>query len=148
MAEDFINALTRGGTPGNPAPIEMRAHDPQIYVTDMLAWINKALLTEKNNLSILLKLCSNSGMYLFLDLNLVSQVYFLIIFVDNTTLMFNVLGNISEGVCQPLKFRIAKILSVPNQVPVLYSMLNLLRYYRKCICKVIYKIKDFKVINL
>lgn len=61
LAEDFINALTRGGTSGNPAPIEMRAHDAQIYVTDMLAWVNKAILAEKQNLNTLFKLCKNTG---------------------------------------------------------------------------------------
>lgn len=61
LAENFVNALTRGGTSGNPAPIEMRAHDAQIYVTDMLAWVNKALLAERHNLSTLFKLCNNLG---------------------------------------------------------------------------------------
>lgn len=65
LSEDFINALTRGGPSGNPAPIEMRAHDAQIYVTDMLVWVNKAVAAEKQSLNLLLKLCNNSGIHLF-----------------------------------------------------------------------------------
>lgn len=65
LSEDFVNALTRGGTPGNPAPIEMRAHDAQIYITDMLAWVNKALLAEKQNVNTLFKLCKNAGTDIF-----------------------------------------------------------------------------------
>lgn len=61
LAEDFINALTRGGPSGNPAPIEMRAHDAQIYVTDMLVWVHKAAIAENQHLNLLLKLCKNSG---------------------------------------------------------------------------------------
>lgn len=57
----FIDALTRGGPSGNPAPIEMRAHDPQIYITDILIWINKAVPVEKQNLILLVKLCDNTG---------------------------------------------------------------------------------------
>lgn len=65
LADDFINALTRGGTSGTPAPIEMKAHDAQIYVTDMLAWVNKAILVEQQNLNSLFKLCKNAGTFLF-----------------------------------------------------------------------------------
>lgn len=58
---DFIDALTRGGPSGNPSPIELRAHDPQIYVTDMLAWLNKAIPVEKQKLLLLVKLCDKKG---------------------------------------------------------------------------------------
>lgn len=61
LVGDFIDALTRGGPSGNPAPIELRAHDPQIYVTDMLVWLNKAIPVEKRNLLLLVKLCEKSG---------------------------------------------------------------------------------------
>ncbi|KAJ8944253.1 hypothetical protein NQ318_013664 [Aromia moschata] len=54
LVGEFINALTRGGPSGNPAPIETRAHDIQIYVTDMLVWLNKAIPVEKQNLNLLI----------------------------------------------------------------------------------------------
>lgn len=113
--EDFINALTRGGPSGNPAPIEMRAHDSQIYVTDMLVWINKAIPMEKQNLELLVKLCDNS---------IIEEC------------LSDALPSICEGICQPLKTRIEKILTVSTQASVLYSITNYIRYYKKCICKV------------
>lgn len=61
LVGQFIDALTRGGPSGNPAPIEMRAHDPQIYITDILVWINKAIPVERQNLYLLVKLCDNTG---------------------------------------------------------------------------------------
>lgn len=47
------------------------------------------------------------------------------------------LSSICEGVCQPLKIRIDKILTVPNQPSTLYAVTNLIRYYKKCICKIV-----------
>lgn len=37
----FISALTRGGHGGLPRPIEVHAHDPLRYVSDMLAWLHQ-----------------------------------------------------------------------------------------------------------
>ncbi|KAG5883934.1 hypothetical protein JTB14_003756 [Gonioctena quinquepunctata] len=118
LTDDFINALTRGGPSGNPAPIEMRAHDSQIYVTDMLVWLNKAIVLEKHSLCLLLKRCNNS---------------------ETDTLVKDSLATICEGICQPLRMRIEKILSVPTQATIIYSIVNLLRYYKKCICKIVNK---------
>ncbi|XP_022916394.1 conserved oligomeric Golgi complex subunit 6 [Onthophagus taurus] len=114
LVGDFIDALTRGGPSGNPSPIEMRAHDPQIYVTDMLAWLNKAIPLEKQRLLLLVSLCDKN------DLN--QQIE-------------NALCSISEGVCHPLKIRVEKIISFPNDCNALYSVTNLIRYYRKTIAK-------------
>ena len=38
----FIGALTRGGAGGMPRPIEMHAHDPRRFISDMLAWVHQA----------------------------------------------------------------------------------------------------------
>jgi hypothetical protein len=114
LVGEFINALTRGG-PGNPAPIELRAHDPQIYVTDMLVWLNKAIPIEKQNLHLLVKLCDKT---------------------DLDEQLSEALSSICEGVCQPLKIRVEKILSVSSAASVLYAATNLIRYYKKCICKI------------
>lgn len=62
---------------------------------------------------------------------------------DTAVMSDSILGNITEGICPPLRFRIEKILCVPTQVSVLYSLLNLLRYYRRCICKVRHSIFTF-----
>ncbi|KAL4421302.1 hypothetical protein ABPG75_010593 [Micractinium tetrahymenae] len=42
LFQRFIKALTRG-----PRPIEMHAHDPRRYVSDMLAWVHAALASEQ-----------------------------------------------------------------------------------------------------
>lgn len=61
LVGEFIDALTRGGPSGNPAPIEMRAHDPHVYVTDILVWLNKAIPIEWQNLQLLVRLCNKEG---------------------------------------------------------------------------------------
>lgn len=117
LVGEFINALTRGGPSGNPSPIELRAHDPQIYVTDMLVWLNKVIPVEKQNLHLLVKLCNKNS-----DLN---------------QQLNEALSSICEGVCQPLKIRIEKILNASVPPSILYAVINLIRYYKKCICKIV-----------
>lgn len=114
LVGEFIDALTRGGPAGNPAPIELRAHDPQIYITDMLVWINKAIPVERNKLLLLFKLCNK---------------------IDMEEVIDEALSSICEGICQPLKIRVEKILEVPTEAHGLYSVINLIRYYQKTIKK-------------
>ncbi|ENN78048.1 hypothetical protein YQE_05485, partial [Dendroctonus ponderosae] len=118
LALDIMEQMTmhQEGPSGNPAPIEMRAHDAQIYVTDMLVWINRAIPVEKQNLQLLVKSCNSQGLDAILN---------------------DALANICEGICQPLKIRIEKILNVPNQPSTLYAIVNMLRYYKKCINKLV-----------
>ncbi|XP_017780068.1 PREDICTED: conserved oligomeric Golgi complex subunit 6 [Nicrophorus vespilloides] len=115
LVGEFIDALTRGGPSGNPSPIEMRAHDPQIYITDMLAWLNKAIPVEKQKLNTLLAKCTK---------------------IDTSQDLENALSSICEGICQPLKIRIEKILAVPIEASIFYAVTNLIRYYRKTMAKV------------
>ncbi|XP_018336028.1 conserved oligomeric Golgi complex subunit 6 isoform X2 [Agrilus planipennis] len=115
LAGEFIDALTRGGPSGNPAPIEMRAHDPQIYITDILVWLNKAIPIEKRNLDLLVKTCNKEELKEILD---------------------EALANICEGICQPLQIRIDKILNISIDASILYAVTNLIRYYKKSIGKI------------
>lgn len=46
LFQRFIVALTRGGPGGLPRPIEIHAHDPRRYVSDMFAWVYQALASE------------------------------------------------------------------------------------------------------
>ncbi|KAJ8912949.1 hypothetical protein NQ315_000004 [Exocentrus adspersus] len=115
LVSAFIDALTKGGPSGKPAPIEMKAHDIQIYVTDMFVWLYKAISVEQQNLLQMLKFCDNIDSDFILD----------------------TLIKVCDGICQPLKIRIEKVLGVPTQAVILYSVLNLLRYYKKCICKIL-----------
>ena len=41
VVRGFIDALTRGGPGGTPKPMELHAHDPIRYVSDMLAWVHQ-----------------------------------------------------------------------------------------------------------
>ncbi|XP_018574579.1 conserved oligomeric Golgi complex subunit 6 isoform X2 [Anoplophora glabripennis] len=117
LVSEFINALNKGGPSGKPAPIEMKAHDIQIYVTDMFVWLNKAISVEQENLLLLTKLCKNIG----------------------NSFIQDALIRICDGICHPLKIRIEKVLNVPTPATVLHSVVNLLRYYKKCICKIVSK---------
>ena len=61
MLRRFIGALTRGGAGGMPRPIEMHAHDPRRFISDMLAWVHQvgALLSLQRPLAPLpLSCCS------------------------------------------------------------------------------------------
>ncbi|KAF5304114.1 hypothetical protein FQA39_LY01899 [Lamprigera yunnana] len=115
LVGEFIDALTKGGPSGNPAPIEMRAHEPHVYVTDILVWLNKFIPVEKQNLHLLVNLCKKE---------------------DLTELLSNALASICEGICHPLKIRVDKTLSTSTQSSTLYAITNLIRYYRKSIGKV------------
>eukprot|EP01105_Mastigella_eilhardi_P005250 TRINITY_DN169_c0_g1_i1.p1 TRINITY_DN169_c0_g1~~TRINITY_DN169_c0_g1_i1.p1 ORF type:complete len:729 (+),score=178.99 TRINITY_DN169_c0_g1_i1:3-2189(+) len=42
----FIRALTYGGPNLTPRPIEVHAHDPLRYVSDMLAWLHQTVASE------------------------------------------------------------------------------------------------------
>lgn len=115
LVGDFIDALTRGGPSGNPAPIELRAHDPHVYVTDILVWLNKAIPSEKQTLYLLVKLCRREEL---------------------TEQLENALASVCEGICHPFKIRIEKILNANTLASTLYAITNLIRYYKKSIGKV------------
>lgn len=63
LVQTFIEALTKGGPDNNPPPIEVHAHDPQKYVGDILAWLNQAILIERDNIHILVEKCNKAGIY-------------------------------------------------------------------------------------
>ncbi|XP_063986387.1 conserved oligomeric Golgi complex subunit 6 [Diachasmimorpha longicaudata] len=105
----FIDALTLGSkTGGTPNPIEMRADDPTRYVGDMLAWLHQAIPVEKENILTLLKACDKT---------------------DISDQVKHALGNITEGLCHPLKSRIEHLLDFEAPATVLYSVMSLIRYY-------------------
>lgn len=109
IVDAFIDALTlRTKDKGSINPIEMRADDPTRYVGDMLAWLHQAIPVEKENIMNLLKEC---------DITEIS---------DQVTIA---IGNITEGLCYPLKSRIEHILAVEAPATVLYSVMSLIRYY-------------------
>ncbi|XP_051162714.1 conserved oligomeric Golgi complex subunit 6 [Leptopilina boulardi] len=118
LAGSFIDALTLGkNITGAPNPIEMHAHDPKRYVGDILAWFHQAIPIEKENLLNLVKACDKTVV-----LDQVNQS----------------LGNITEGLCHPLKSRIEHIVSVDAPATVLYSVMTLIRFYKTILKPVIF----------
>ncbi|XP_026678602.1 conserved oligomeric Golgi complex subunit 6-like [Diaphorina citri] len=107
----FINALTCG-----PNAIETHAYDVRRYTSDMLGWLYANIPREKTHLIAILKLCSRT---------------------DKDQVISDSLANISEGVTNPLRVRIEKILTSNTSPIALYTVTSLLRFYRKTIGGVI-----------
>ncbi|XP_073975903.1 conserved oligomeric Golgi complex subunit 6 isoform X2 [Rhodnius prolixus] len=107
----FVDALTKGGPGGTPRPIEMSAHDPQRYISDMLAFLHQTVPCERENLAVLLSACQT---------------------IDVGEEIQEALATISEGVVTPLKVRIEQIIFSPEiQLKTLYIITNLLSFYRE-----------------
>ncbi|CAH1395064.1 unnamed protein product [Nezara viridula] len=106
----FLDALTKGGPGGTPKPIEMSAHDPQRYISDMLAFLHQSIPGENENLLSFLKDCDK---------------------IDVTEEIQESLANISEGVVTPLRIRIEHIVASEISLKTLYSITNLLCFYRQ-----------------
>ncbi|KAL9876935.1 conserved oligomeric Golgi complex subunit 6 isoform 2-T4 [Glossina fuscipes fuscipes] len=112
----FIEALTEGGSSGNPKPIEMHAHDPKRYIGDMFAWLHQAIHSEKETLLLLLKECDKN---------------------DLSEYVQNALAYITDGVCHPLKVRVETILHTEKDVISLFALSNLIRFYQKTMKQVV-----------
>lgn len=109
FVRNFIDALTVGGPNGHPKPIEMHSHDPKRYIGDMFAWLHQSIPIEKENLLLLLKDCDKN------DLSEQIQA---------------ALAHIADGVCHALKVRVETILNACNDLIILYSVSNLIRFYQ------------------
>lgn len=57
-------------------------------------------------------------------------------YIDISEQLSQALANISQGVCHPLKIRVEKILSVPVPLMKLYTVVNLIRFYKNSINQV------------
>ncbi|XP_044732547.1 conserved oligomeric Golgi complex subunit 6 isoform X2 [Chrysoperla carnea] len=117
LVQTFIEALTKGGPDNNPPPIEVHAHDPQKYVGDILAWLNQAILIERDNIHILVEKCNKA---------------------DITDQVNKALENIVEGVVHPLKIRIEKIVTVSAPSTSFYAVKSLIQFYKSAIQEIIH----------
>ncbi|CAH2209144.1 jg22008 [Pararge aegeria aegeria] len=113
----FIDVLTNGGDNGSK-PIEFYANDAKRYIGDILAWAYQIIPVEKENLTILLKHCS---------------------MVDKEQKITDALTNIMEALCPLLKVRAELILKPDKDPLVLWSITNLIIYYKDIIQTVISK---------
>lgn len=117
LVGSFIDALTLGeGFGGTPNPIEMHANDPKRYIGDMLAWLHQVIPVEKENILTLVKNCDKT---------------------DVSDQVKQVLSNITEGLCHPLKSRIEYVISTEAPATVLYSVTTLIRFYHAIIEQII-----------
>eukprot|EP01130_Rhizamoeba_saxonica_P000955 TRINITY_DN10833_c0_g1_i1.p1 TRINITY_DN10833_c0_g1~~TRINITY_DN10833_c0_g1_i1.p1 ORF type:complete len:632 (-),score=112.03 TRINITY_DN10833_c0_g1_i1:39-1691(-) len=109
----FLNALTVGGEGGMPRPIEIHAHDPFRYVSDMLAWIHQFLATE----SILIQTLIGPN-----DPD--DEDNEKCVDLANKTLVVCM-----SGVCSPLKSRIDNLITSKLGVVLSYRLGKLFEYY-------------------
>lgn len=106
----FIDALTKGTDVSKP--IEFYANDPKKYIGDILTWVYQMIPIEKENLSLLLKYCSE---------------------IDKSQLITDTLTSIMEAVCPLLNVRAELLLKLDRDPLVLWSITNLLIYYKDVI---------------
>lgn len=107
----FIDALTKG-TDINSKPIEFYAHDAKRYIGDILTWVYQVIPVEKENLSTLFKHCNMP---------------------DKNQLIIEALTNIMEAICPLLKVRAELILKPDKDPLILWSITNLILYYKDVI---------------
>ncbi|CAH0603073.1 unnamed protein product [Chrysodeixis includens] len=110
----FIDALTKG-TDGSK-PIEFYANDAKRYIGDILTWVYQVIPVEKENLSTLFKYCNMP---------------------EKKQLIIDALTNIMEAICPLLKVRAELILKPDKDPLVLWSITNLIIYYKDVIQAVI-----------
>lgn len=110
----FIDALTKG-TDGSK-PIEFYANDAKRYIGDILTWVYQVIPVEKENLATLFKFCNMP---------------------DKKQLIIDALTNIMEAICPLLKVRAELILKPDKDPLVLWSITNLIIYYKDVIQAVI-----------
>uniref|UniRef100_A0A1E1WA16 Conserved oligomeric Golgi complex subunit 6 n=1 Tax=Pectinophora gossypiella TaxID=13191 RepID=A0A1E1WA16_PECGO len=112
----FIDALTKEDNASKP--IEFYANDAKRYIGDILAWVYQVIPVEKENLATLLKYCSMP---------------------DKSQLITDALTSIMEALCPLLKVRAELILKPDKDPLVLWSITNLIIYYKDIIQTIIPK---------
>lgn len=113
--QSFIDALTKGADVGSK-PIEFYANDAKRYIGDILTWVYQIIPIEKENLNTLFKHCNIQ---------------------DKNQQITEALTNIMEAICPLLKVRAELILKPDKDPLVLWSITNLILYYKDIIQSVI-----------
>jgi conserved oligomeric Golgi complex subunit 6 len=104
LVRRFLSALTRGGPYGSARPIELHAHDPVRYVSDMLAWLHQAVAGERELLGTLFK---EKGQ------------------IDEKKVM----ATIFEGVSQQLRVRVEQALVTQPEPIICFQVSNVIEFY-------------------
>ncbi|KAM3964600.1 conserved oligomeric Golgi complex subunit 6 [Aphomia sociella] len=114
--QSFIDALTKGTD--SSKPIEFYANDSKRYIGDILTWVYQIIPIEKENLNTLFKHCNMQ---------------------DKMQQITDALTSIMEAICPLLKVRAELILKPDKDPLILWSINNLLVYYKDIIQNVIPK---------
>jgi len=109
----FIQALTRGDG-GSKRPIEIHAHDPVRYVSDMVAWVHQAVATEKEFSSALL----------YKELGELERSTH-----DQKKDVIELIDRVMEGLCTPLDVRVSQALLSNMDIVTRYKLANVLDFY-------------------
>ncbi|XP_028162772.1 conserved oligomeric Golgi complex subunit 6 [Ostrinia nubilalis] len=110
----FIDALTKGMD--GSKPIEFYANDPKRYIGDILTWVYQIIPIEKENLNNLYKYCN---------------------IPEKNTQITEAITSIMEAICPLLKVRAELILKPDKDPLVLWSITNMILYYKDVIQSVI-----------
>jgi conserved oligomeric Golgi complex subunit 6 len=65
ILQGFLEALTHGDNALSARPINVQAHDPLRYLSDILAWLHQAVASEREIVSLVLGVAANSQRYSF-----------------------------------------------------------------------------------
>ena len=117
----FITALTRGSA--GAKPIEVHAHDPFRYASDMLSWVHQAVAGEKEFCAVVFK----------------DDAVVEVVAAKKTPTKLSIpramLSKVFDAICRPLKVRVEQILAsvsgtAESGVMTAYKLANLLPFYR------------------
>lgn len=123
----FINALERGGPNGIPKPIEIHAHDPFRYVSDMLGCIHQLLASEYEILYTLFIGEPGTKVQNSDQTNV----------VEYKSKMDFVLSGTFDKICNPFEIRLEQALLLQPGPVVLFKIANLLDFYERTVTKMI-----------
>ncbi|KAG9403972.1 Golgi transport complex subunit 6 [Aphanomyces cochlioides] len=103
----FMQALSRGGANGIPRPIEIHAHDPLRYASEMLAWVHQTSISEQEYIK------------LFFDGDKKD---------DKDDDLHRILGVACAGLTRPLQIRLQQVVTSSGLL-VVFGLVHVLAYY-------------------
>ena len=142
----FITALTRGGDAAD-VPIEMQAHDPVRYATDMLAWLHEYTAHERELLRSILPppriSTSDPGTAIA-----AGEAPHRKAEAEGATLtsapelaanwgLSDTLADITTGFCQPLKVRLEQVLLSDPGINASYLIAGVIQFYANAIGEIV-----------
>eukprot|EP00004_Rigifila_ramosa_P002631 TRINITY_DN12729_c0_g2_i1.p1 TRINITY_DN12729_c0_g2~~TRINITY_DN12729_c0_g2_i1.p1 ORF type:complete len:528 (-),score=91.76 TRINITY_DN12729_c0_g2_i1:8-1360(-) len=127
VSRAFSTALTRGGPSGTPRPIEMHAHDPQRFVSDMLACIHQLAASEHELLVGLFEVAERRPAAQAVEKH-ASVIPVAVPEHQINTLAL--LDRILDGVTRSFKVRFEHVAATCSSAVVLFKLAQLLGFYQ------------------